>query len=234
MALGQAEQNRGKDTSGLTPTIKAELARAAAEKASAKNRTALVKTTKEQTKAIKEQTALTKAGTLFDIQQTQIIAALKGDVSNEERKRLELQLAILTGNTTEASKLAGEIAKAQGLSQQLAAYLSSVPDAKNPFTAWKSYLDMIESQVARIAAGNVQTVPTSMASGYGVTGTQYSLPQGSQFTTDAGVQVTVNVNAGSVIAEEGLKDVLRDSLLSDSLSAKFAAIYRQGGSFGAG
>lgn len=231
-AIGQGEINRGKDTSGITPAIRTELNRAAAEKAAAKNRAALLKTTKEQTKAIKEQTALQKAGTLFDIQQTQIIAALKGEVSAEERKRLELQLAILTGNTTEASKLAGEIAKAQGLSQQLAAYLASVPDAKNPFTAWKSYLDMIESQVARIAAGNVQTVPTSMASGYGVTGTQYSLPQGSQFTTDTGVNVTVNVNAGSVIAEEGLKDVLRDSLLSDSLSAKFAAIYRQGGSFG--
>jgi hypothetical protein len=234
MALGQAEQNRGKDTSGLTPAIKTELQKAAAAKALAKAGTQQVKNTKAQTAAIKEQTALTKANTLFDLQQTQIIAALKGDISNEERKRLELQLAILTGNTSEASKLAGELAKSQGLSQQLAAYLASLPDAKNPFTAWKSYLDMIESQVARIAAGNVQTVPTSMASGYGVTGTQYSLPQGSQFTTDAGVNVTVNVNAGSVIAEEGLKDVLRDSLLSDSLSAKFAAIYRQGGSFGAG
>jgi hypothetical protein len=234
MALGQAEQNRGKDTSGLTPAIKTELQKAAAAKALAKAGIQQVKNTKAQTAAIKEQTALTKANTLFDLQQTQIIAALKGDISNEERKRLELQLAILTGNTTEASKLAGELAKSQGLSQQLAAYLASLPDAKNPFTAWKSYLDMIESQVARIAAGNVQTVPTSMASGYGVTGTQYSLPQGSQFTTDAGVNVTVNVNAGSVIAEEGLKDVLRDSLLSDSLSAKFAAIYRQGGSFGAG
>jgi hypothetical protein len=232
MALGQAEQNRGKDTSGLTPAIKTELQKAAAAKALAKAGTQQVKNTKAQTAAIKEQTALTKANTLFDLQQTQIIAALKGDISNEERKRLELQLAIVTGNTTEASKLAGELAKSQGLSQQLAAYLASLPDAKNPFTAWKSYLDMIESQVARIAAGNVQTVPTSMASGYGVTGTQYSLPQGSQFTTDAGVNVTVNVNAGSVIAEEGLKDVLRDSLLSDSLSAKFAAIYRQGGSFG--
>jgi len=231
-ALATAEKNRGKDMSGLTPTIKAELAKAAAEKASAKNRAVLVKTTKEQTKAIKEQTALTKAGTLFDIQQTQIIAALKGEVSAEERKRLELQLAILTGNTTEASKLAGEIAKAQGLSQQLAAYLASVPDAKNPFTAWKSYLDKIESQVARIAAGNVQAVPTSMASGYGVTGTQYSLPQGSQFTSAAGVDVTVNVNAGSIIAQESLNDVIRDSLLNDSLQAKFAAIFRQGGSFG--
>ena len=233
MALGQAEQNRGKDTSGLTPAIKTELQKAAAAKALAKAGTQQVKNTKAQTAAIKEQTALTKANTLFDLQQTQIIAALKGDISNEERKRLELQLAILTGNTTEASKLAGELAKSQGLSQQLAAYLASLPDAKNPFTAWKSYLDMIESQVARISAGNVQATPTSMATGYGVTGTQYSLPNGSQFTTDAGVNVTVNVNAGSVIAEEGLKDVIRDSLLSDSLSAKFAAIYRQGGSFGA-
>jgi len=213
----------------ITPAVASELQKAAADKAAKKNRDALLKTTKEQTKAIKEQTALQKAGTLFDIQQTQIIAALKGDISAEERKRLELQLAILTGNTSEASKLAGELAKSQGLSQQLAAYLASLPDAKNPFTAWKSYLDMIESQVARISAGNVQATPTSMASGYGVTGTQYSLPQGSQFTTDTGVNVTVNVNAGSVIAEEGLKDVIRDSLLNDSLQAKFAAIYRQGG-----
>jgi hypothetical protein len=177
MALGQAEQNRGKDTSGLTPAIKAELQKAAAAKALAKAGAQQVKNTKAQTAAIKEQTALQKAGTLFDLQQTQIIAALKGDISAEERKRLELQLAILTGNTSEASKLAGELAKSQGLSQQLAAYLASLPDAKNPFSAWKSYLDMIESQVARIAAGNVQVTPTSMAAGYGATGQQYSLPQ---------------------------------------------------------
>jgi hypothetical protein len=231
-AIGEGEMNRGKDTSGITPAIRAELNKAAADKAAKKNRDALLKTTKEQTKAIKEQTALQKAGTLFDIQQASIIAALKGEITNEERKRLELQLAILTGNTNEASKLAGEIAKSQGLSQQLAAYLASMPDAKNPFTAWKSYLDMIESQVARIAAGNVQTVPTSMATGYGVTGQQYSLPNGSVQTSAAGVDFTVNVNAGSIIAQEGLQDVLRDTLLDASLSAKFAAIFRQGGSFG--
>ena len=235
MALGQAEQNRGKDTSGLTPSIKAELAKAAAEKAAAKNRAALLKTTKEQTKAIKEQTALQKAGTLFDIQQTSIIAALKGEVSNEERKRLELQLAILTGNTTEASKLAGEIAKSQGLSQQLAAYLASMPDAKNPFTAWKSYLDMIEAQVRRIGmggSGGGATPFVSVAGEYGANGAQYSLPNGSVQTTAGGVEFTVNVNAGSIIAQEQLQDVLRDTLLDASLSAKFAAIFRQGGSFG--
>ena len=230
-AIGEGEMNRGKDTSGITPAIRTELNRAAAEKAAAKNRAALLKTTKEQTKAIKEQTALQKAGTLFDIQQTQIIAALKGEVSAEERKRLELQLAILTGNTTEASKLAGEIAKSQGLSQKLAAYLASMPDAKNPFTAWKSYLDMIEAQVRRISTVSPAPV-TSMATGYGVTGTQYSLPNGSVQTSAAGVDFTVNVNAGSIIAQEQLQDVLRDTLLDASLSAKFSAIFRQGGSFG--
>ena len=230
-AIGEGEMNRGKDTSGITPAIRTELNKAAADKAAAKNRAALLKTTKEQTKAIKEQTALQKAGTLFDIQQTQIIAALKGDVSAEERKRLELQLAILTGNTSEASKLAGELAKSQGLSQQLAAYLASLPDAKNPFTAWKSYLDMIEAQVRRISNPTVAPV-MSMASGYGVTGQQYSLPQGSTQTSAAGVEFTVNVNAGSIIAQEGLQDVLRDTLLDASLSAKFASIFRQGGSFG--
>jgi len=230
-AIGEAEMNRGKDTSGITPAIRAELAKAAVEKAAAKNRTALLKTTKEQTKAIKEQTALQKAGTLFDIQQAQIIAALKGDITNEERKRLELQLAILTGNTNEASKLAGELAKSQGLSQQLAAYLASLPDAKNPFTAWKSYLDMIEAQVRRISTASPAPV-TSMASGYGVTGTQYSLPNGSTQTSAAGVDFVVNVNAGSIIAQESLQDVLRDTLLDASLSAKFSAIFRQGGSFG--
>jgi hypothetical protein len=218
----------------ITPAVASELNRAAAEKAAKKNRDALLKVTKEQTKALKEQTALQKAGTLFDIQQTQIIAALKGNVTDEERKRLELQLAILTGNTSEASKLAGEIAKAQGLSQQLVAYLASVPDAKNPFTAWKSYLDMIEAQVRRIATQDTSGTVTSMASGYGVTGAQYSLPNGSVQTSAAGVDFTVNVNAGSIIAQESLQDVIRDSLLNASLEAKFAAIFRQGGSFGAG
>ena len=43
MALGQAEQNRGKDTSGITPAIRAELAKAAADKAAKKNRDALLR-----------------------------------------------------------------------------------------------------------------------------------------------------------------------------------------------
>jgi hypothetical protein len=91
---------------------------------------------------------------------------------------------------------------------------------------------MIEAQVRRISTASPSAPVTSMASGFGVTGTQYSLPNGSQQTSAAGVDFTVNVNAGSIIAQESLQDVLRDTLLDASISAKFAAIFRQGGSFG--
>jgi hypothetical protein len=184
----------------ITPAVQAELKKAAAEKAAAKNRAALLKTTKEQTKAIKEQTALQKAGTLFDIQQIGIIAALKGQVTDEERTRLELQLAILTGNTSEASKLAGELAKSQGLSQQLAAYLKNLPDAKNPFSGWKSYLDMLEAQVRAIAsvqpAAVTTNVPAAMGNPAGIypleTGSQGNFTYGQNTAPDVSVIVTLD------------------------------------------
>jgi len=151
VAIGQAEANRGKGVSGITPAIAAELKKAAAEKAAIKRAKEQAALTKKNTAAIKEQTALQKAGTLFDAEQTQIIAALKGKITDDERKRLELQLAILTGNTAEASKLAGEVAKAQGLTDKLVANLANLPKASNPFLAWAEYLNTIEAQARRIA-----------------------------------------------------------------------------------
>lgn len=152
--IGQAEANRGKGVSGITPAIQAELKKAAVEKAALKRSKEQSALLAKNTKAIKEQTALQKAGTLFDAEQTQIVAALKGKISEEERDRLKLQLALITGNTTEASKLAGEIGKAQGLSADLIKFLKDLPDANNPFKGWKSYLDAIEAQVMRIAIGS--------------------------------------------------------------------------------
>jgi len=221
----------------ITPAVQAELKKAAAEKAAAKNRAALLKTTKEQTKAIKEQTALQKAGTLFEIQQAQIIAALKGDISSEERKRLELQLAILTGNTSEASKLAGELAKAQGLTTQLSDYLANkITAAKNPFEAWKAYLDAIEIQARRIA--NITPIaPVSIAGG-NTSGTYSPAVQSMIAASTPSVGVTsggdviVNIQ-GNVVSEADLVEAVRNGLLERSLSGSPSSIGRLKGSFGA-
>jgi hypothetical protein len=219
----------------ITPAVAAELSKAAAEKAAAKRAKEQAALTKKNTAAIKEQTALQKAGTLFDIEQAGIIAALKGKITDEERKRLELQLAILTGNTSEASKLAGELAKAQGLSTQLAAYLADLPDAKNPFTAWKNYLDMIEAQAARIA-GITPAAPMSIA-GNNTSGTfspavQEMITSGKTVSARADAAGNVNVYvAGSVVSEADLVEAVRTGLLSNSLSGSPSAIGRLKGSF---
>jgi hypothetical protein len=235
-AIGEGEMNRGKDTSGITPAIRAELNKAAADKAAKKNRDALLKTTKEQTKAIKEQTALQKAGTLFDQQQTQIIAALKGQVTDEERKRLELQLAILTGNTSEASKLASELAKSQGLTEGLRKFLANIPSAKNPFEAWKLYLDAIEAQARRIA--NVTPIAPVSIAGNNTSGTYSPAVQAmiAASTPSVGVtsggDVVINI-AGSVVSEADLVEAVSNGLLNRSLSGSPSAIGRLKGSFGA-
>ena len=108
----------------------------------------------------KKQAALKKAGSIFDLTQIQIIAALKGKISDEDRKRLELQMALETENVTEAQRLTFELAKSQGLTTALATTLASLPAASNPFAAWKGYLDEIELQAKRISAFSPSTPNT--------------------------------------------------------------------------
>lgn len=225
------------DRSGIIPSISAELKKAAAEKASAKARAALTKTTQTQTKAIKEQTALQKAGTLFDLEQTQIIAALKGKISEDERKRLELQLALLTGNTSEASKLAGELGKSQGLTQGLIDYLKNLPDAKNPFAGWKAYLDAIEAQVRKIASagtagsggmggGGGAAVVTSNADGINVNDMTDYIPANPKSGNGSNpIIVKVEIDGREVAG------VITDIQSNDSLSGNKIAINRRSGSF---
>jgi len=144
------------------------------EAAAAAKKNAIVnsKALKDQTKALKEQAILKKAGTIFDLNQIQLIAALKGNLSDEDRKRAELQLALLTGNTKEAQRLTYELATAQGLSKDLAGYLASLPDAKNPFASWSAYLDELmkkAQQVVTLSSSGGSPVITfpSMSGGTG-------------------------------------------------------------------
>jgi hypothetical protein len=124
----------------------------AAERAAKKRAADQLKETKKLTAEQKKQAALKKAGTLFDMDQIQIIAALKGQISDEERKRLELQFALLTGNEEEAKRLTYQIATAQGLGERLAAYLASLPDARNPFASWEAYLDRLAEKARQVAS----------------------------------------------------------------------------------
>lgn len=150
--------NRSKSPAGTAQRTaqqrQAEALAAKRAKELAALQTKQVKAQKALTDEQKKQVALKKAGSIFDLEQIQIIAALKGKLSDEDRKRVELQFALLTGNVSEAKKLTAEIAAAQGLSKDLAGYLASFPDAKNPFAAWGKYLDDLAKKASLIVTGD--------------------------------------------------------------------------------
>ena len=142
----------------------------AQQKAAAAAAAAAAKAAKLQREALaaqKKAQILKNASAIFDMKQIQIIAALKGDVSKEDRLRLELQLALATDNAEEAQRLTYKLAIAQGMTVALAKELATLPGASNPFAAWKGYLDAVELQAKRIAEMKppVMTPPPAPAIG---------------------------------------------------------------------
>jgi len=110
-------------------------AEAAAERAAKKRAADQLKVTKALTAEEKKRTALKKAGTVFDLDQIQIIAALKGKLSEEDRIRLQAQLAILNENDVLAASLTRQILMAQDSTGGLYKFFLAIGDMKikNPF-----------------------------------------------------------------------------------------------------
>jgi len=139
---------------------------------------------------------LKKASLLFDMEHIQRIAALKGQLSEEDRKRVELQLALLNGNTAEATKLTREIAMSIDSTGKLATYLATLPDAKNPFVGWKGFLDDIELQAKRVAAfqppATATATPSAVAKALALPNTQYNA---GTYVPSSGYVPPTNVSA---------------------------------------
>jgi hypothetical protein len=167
------------DNYNMTSDAKAQAtARKKAEAAALKRAKDLAAAQAKQTKAVKEQTLLKKQSSLFDLQQIGLVAALKGQLSEEDRKRALLQLAILQGDTAEATKLTGQIADAIDKTGKLKEYLNSMTVTNDPFKAWMDSLEKIAAKAATIGGGTPTnpSVPstnsvTSNGFTYGYTGT---------------------------------------------------------------
>ena len=85
----------------------------------------------------KKQAALKKAGTVFDIEQANLLAALNRDISEQDKIRVQAQLALLNNNEAVATSLTKKILMAQDETGKLYKYWQEIPDARNPF----AYLD---------------------------------------------------------------------------------------------
>jgi hypothetical protein len=206
-----------------------------------------VKSQKALTDEQKKQNALKKAGTIFDLEQVELIAALKGKLSDEDRKRVELQFALLVGNTSEAQKLTYELAKAQGLGEKLAGYLASLPDAKNPFASWEAYLDMLAVKAQKIAIGGgagagasvpiTPITPSVATNATNASGFAYSVPdpsKGGSMESQFGsgtpwAMAVAALNRPVVVQIDG--KAVATSLQDSSLSGVSSSVNRTYGSF---
>ena len=156
-----------------------------AEAAAAKRAKELAALTKKQVasqKALtaehKKQNSLKKSATVFDLEQIQLIAALKGKLSDEDRKRIEAQLALLNNNDALAQKLTREILMAQDATGGLYKYFLSIGDAKikNPFAFLDEWILEFQKKLdnlkfpalpttAAVASGAIQKNNTAIVIG---------------------------------------------------------------------
>jgi len=227
--------NRSKSPAGTAARTKQQRD---AEAAAAKRAKELAALTKKQVAAQKtltaeqkKQAALKKAGTIFDLEQIQIIAALKGNISAEERKRLELQFALLLGNEDEARRLTYELAKAQGLGEQIARDLASLPMANNPFASWEAYLDKIAEKARQIASMTVNaplgTAAAAAASGTAVSSNVstnvpvmgFTPPPSGTYGTPTGPVQGPQVIELKITGDGDLTNTIAKNLMQQSLSS---------------
>jgi hypothetical protein len=190
----------------------------------------ILDTTKKRLAEDKKAAAAKKQSALFDLEQIGLVAALQGKISDEERLRLNLQLALLTGNDTLAAKLSQELANSIDKTGNLAKFLTTLPEANNPFKNFEAYLDAIyknwKSKDWTIPPTNNNPPPTNVG-GFNVNFGAST----NGVTSSANGDIIVNVS-GSVISEDDLIAKIRAGIQSGSLSGKPADIGRLAGMFG--
>jgi hypothetical protein len=209
---------------------------------------AQVKETKALTKAQQDQLKLKKAGTILDIDQAGVLIALQGKITENEKVRLELQLALLTGNTKEADRLSNELLISQGRLTGLATFIANLPKALNPFADYPAYVLAALAELAKLAAAqkSLGSQQTSATGGTSVdefvklginTGVAQGLVASSarlQAQADAYFKANPNIDrmTGAVInvtvngATQGLLDELQNGLINNSASGSQSKINR--------
>ena len=250
---GKPSTNRSKSPAGTAARTAQQRAAEAAAAKRAKELAALTKKQVSANKALtaeqKKQTDLKKAGSVFDLEQIQIIAALKGNLSAEDRTRLEAQAAILNGNADLATKLTKEILMAQDSTGKLYQYFLSIGNAKiaNPFAFLDQWILDFQNKLNALTAPSTATYrPAGLApelaaigvvAGYG----DYAMSVANQASnvdfpsygmqTSGNTVINVQVQGNVIREQELINQVLAGAQLS-SLSGSPSQIGRIAGMFG--
>ena len=208
MGGGAASTGRSASPAGTAVRLRQQREAEAAAAKRAKEVAALTKKQVASTKALtaeqKKQNSLKKSATVFDLEQIQIVAALKGKLTKEEEVRLQAQLALLNGNADLAAKLTHEILMAQDASGNLAKFLAALPNARNPFEYLDAYLSYLAGKAAAISVGTPfgQAAPNVNAAPAPVPATNVpTMPSDGMITYNTRTGLNYNPNANNVVVE---------------------------------
>jgi hypothetical protein len=138
----------GGDQGGAAKYAEGAAARAAKDAKDAA--AAQLKATKAQTKATQDQNKLKKSQGIMDIDQANILAALQGKITENDKIRLQLQLALLTGNAKEADRLSNALLISQAQTTGLATFIANLPKALNPFADYPAYILMALAELDKL------------------------------------------------------------------------------------
>ena len=135
---------------GISTLQKQEAQRKKVESDAMKRAKELLSVQKKNLDTQKKQNALSKASKTIDLEAISIEAALKGKISETDRISLELQKAILNGNSTLATQLAAQLEAAVKRQRELEALLRSTPKAPNPYEDWKIPAELLAYTAASL------------------------------------------------------------------------------------
>ncbi len=204
---------------------------------------------KKQQQLLKDQQKIKQFGSLFDTEQIEIFAALQGKITEQEKLRLNLQLALLQGNASEAERLGKQLAIVQLQTTDLAGAIAKIPMALNPFKGWGSEIDnllakmiemyrLLQMRPEEVISGKVrvpltQTTAASVLANAPQASAEYASITGVM--GDLGIKtpsinITIN-NAGSTVTDADLVDQIRNGLLNSNLSGSASSVGRLLGAF---
>jgi len=183
------------------------------------------KTAAARLKAEKDAQTIKKAGTLFDIDKIQILAALQGKLTEQEKTRLELQLALLTDNAAEADRLSRELFEAQMLTTGLAAAIRNLPEALNPFAKWAEYAASAKAALFMRTDAEVQAVNEVVTRNVIGKMDRYEMGYANALPSNGGNNPPV-VNVKVEVGGQQLTDVVTTTQLNNSASGVSSKINR--------
>jgi hypothetical protein len=193
---------------------------------------------------------LEQISSIFDLEQIQIYAALQNKITEQEKLRLSLQLALIQENVTVAQQLATQLFKSQLETTNLAEAIAKLPRALYPFEGWSDDIDLLLKQIEMLkrllASMNMPKTSTVIGAmgGYDAAGRYVGTPFGqagslvsSSIGAQGGYDMSLNYvgtpfgQAGSNVtninvngATQDLLTQLRNDLVNSSASGSFSSI----------